>query len=279
MFKYGISCALEPQSVRQPTVIRGEIEYVASEARRAGYDGIELFIRNPKQYVPARLRQAAKNEGLDFCAISTGMEYNLNNLCLIAERKEERRLAVSRLKEHLELGGEIQAPVVVGIMRGNIPDFSREKEYLKLYREALYELSDYARKVGSRIYVESIMRYINNYLNSAPETAVFLRDLKTDNVKLHIDTHSMLVEDRDPVQSIYETEDILEYVHFSDSNRKYPGAGNVDFKAIMGALMDVGYKGYITMECLPYPTELECARRGLNYTRHLERMLMIEKSK
>ena len=67
----------------------------------------------------------------------------------------------------------------------------------------------------------------------------------------------MLVEDRDPVQSIYETEDILEYVHFSDSNRKYPGAGNVDFKAIMGALMDVGYKGYITMECLPYPTELE----------------------
>ena len=137
MFKYGISCALEPQSVRQPTVIRGEIEYVASEARRAGYDGIELFIRNPKQYVPARLRQAAKNEGLDFCAISTGMEYNLNNLCLIAERKEERRLAVSRLKEHLELGGEIQAPVVVGIMRGKYSGFFTGKGVFEVIQRSL----------------------------------------------------------------------------------------------------------------------------------------------
>ena len=45
-FHYGISCALEPQPQRQPVIIRGEIEHVAAEVRRAGYDAIELFIRD-----------------------------------------------------------------------------------------------------------------------------------------------------------------------------------------------------------------------------------------
>ena len=52
MFKYGISCSLEPQPVRQPVIIRGEIEHVADQVKKAGYDAIELFIRNPEQYDP-----------------------------------------------------------------------------------------------------------------------------------------------------------------------------------------------------------------------------------
>ena len=47
MFKYGISCSLEPQPVRQPVIIRGEIEYVADQVRKEGYDAIELFICDP----------------------------------------------------------------------------------------------------------------------------------------------------------------------------------------------------------------------------------------
>lgn len=278
MFKYGISCALEPQPVRQPVIIRGGIEHVADQVRQAGYDAIELFIREPKQYDAARLNRAAQDEGISYCAISTGMEYNLNHLCLISDEKQVRRKAVDRLKEHLELGAAIGSPVVVGIMRGSIPDFEQEEKYLAYYKEALYELSAYAKEVGTKIYIESIMRYINNYLNSAPETAEFLRELKLDNIKLHIDTHSMIVEDKNLAQSVHETKDILGYVHFSDSNRGYPGAGNIDFKAVMEALMEVGYDGYISTECQPYPTEFECARLGLEYMKALEKVILIEKS-
>ena len=122
MFKYGISCSLELQPVRQPVIIRGEIEHVADQVKKAGYDAIELFIRDPKQYDPARLTKAAANEGLEFCAISTGMEFTRNGLCLIDDDPAKRQKAVDRLKEHIDLGAAIGSPVVVGIMRGSIPD-------------------------------------------------------------------------------------------------------------------------------------------------------------
>lgn len=277
-FQYGISCSLEPQPQNQPVIIRGEIEHVAAEVRRIGYDGIELFLRDPQQYNPQRLLSAAGSEGLSYCAISTGMEYTRNGLCLISDDAANRRAAIDKLKAHLELGAAIHSPVVVGIMRGSIPDFERQEEFMRRYINALLDLSAYAKQVGTEIYVESIMRYINNYLNSAPETAQFLRSLQLDNIKLHIDTHSMVVEDKDFSQSVYETADILGYVHFSDSNRGYPGAGNIDFKSVMNALMDVGYRGFISTECQPYPTEYDCARRGLDYMNALEQLLNVERA-
>lgn len=277
MFRYGISCALEPQSQKQPVILRGKIEMLAKEVREIGYDAIELFIRNPKQYNGETLLRAAENEGLQYAAIATGMEYNLNGLSLISDDEAIRKQAVDRLKEHIELGAQLKCPVIAGIMRGNIPDFEQYKRYEARLTQALSILSDYAAQMQVELVVESILRYINNYLNSAPETAAYLRALNRKNIKLHIDTHSMLLEDKNLAESIHLTKDILGYVHFSDSNRCYPGAGNIDFKSVMRALMEIGYQGYITVECLPYPTQILCAQRGLAYMKAMETILSIEK--
>ncbi len=277
MFKYGISCSIEPQPATQPTILRGEIGDIARRAKRAGYDAIELFIRDPEQYDPKALNKAAKDNGVAYCAIATGMEYTRNGLCLISDDPVNRRAAIDRLKAHVDLGAEIKAPVIAGIMRGNIPDLSRRANYEARLADALVELTEYAETLGVEIYVESILRYINNYLNSAPETADFLRALGRPNLTLHIDTHSMCLEDANLQDSVLETCDILGYVHFSDSNRCYPGAGNIDFKAVLSALMDVNYQGYISTECQPYPTEDECARRGVQYIKALVQVLEIER--
>ncbi len=277
MFKYGISCALEPQPVRQPVILRGDIRTIAETAAEAGYDGLELFIRNPQQYRAPKLLEAAHQNGLEYCAIATGMEYTKNGLSLISDDWTIRQAAVDRLKEHLDLGAALQCPVVVGIMRGNIPDFSNYQEYEDRLSQALAELDAYAGECGTTIVVESILRYINNYLNSIPETAAYLRKLNLPRVRLHIDTHSMVLEDADMAANLREVADVLAYVHFPDSNRGYPGAGNIDFKPIMAALCDLGYQGYITLECQPYPSERTCATRGLKYLRALETIVRIEK--
>lgn len=277
MFKYGISCSLEPQSVRQPVILRGDIESIAARAAKAGYDGIELFIREPEQYDAQHLLSAAKAEGLEYCAIATGMEYTRNGLCLIDDDPAKRRAAIDRLKAHMDLGAQLGCPVIAGIMRGNIPDFDRYQMYEDRLTDALAELNAYSEKVGCEIVVESILRYINNYLNSAPETADYLRKIALDHVKLHIDTHSMILEDEDLADSVRRTVDVLAYVHFPDSNRGYPGAGNIDFKPIMRALADVGYEGWITLECVPLPTEYDCAKRGIDYLRALETVIRLER--
>jgi sugar phosphate isomerase/epimerase len=38
-------------------------------------------------------------------------------------------------------------------------------------------------------------------------------------------------------------------MQIGDSNRLQPGAGHIDFTAAFAALADIGYEGYLAMEC------------------------------
>lgn len=277
MFRYGVNCALEDVPSRNPVILRGSIEEIAGEAAEIGYDGLELFIRNPVQYDPQKLLAAARGNGLEFCGIATGMEYTLEGLSLISDEGTVRKAAVKRLCEHIDLARELGCTVIIGIMRGNIPDFRRYDLYENHLTEALGEICAYGKKQGVPLVLEAILRYINNYLNNVPETLRYLDRTGYDNLLIHIDSHLMNMEDKDIAQSVSLCKDRLGYVHFSDSNRAYPGGGNFDFKAMMNALMDIGYHGYITAECQPLPSPSGCAKRAYAYMRHLQALLEIER--
>lgn len=279
MFKYGIVCALEPLSDSKPVILRGSIETMAETARTIGYDAIELHIRDPLQYDGHALKSAAENQGLGYCGISTGLEFLGNGLSMISDDPAVRAAAARRLCEHIDLAAVLDCPVIIGIMRSNLPDPDQRPKYEGYLTQALLELSAYARTKGVRLVFESIMRYINNYLNTVPETYDYLEKLAQPNLGLHIDTHSMNVEDADLPAAVRYCRANLGYVHFSDSNRRYPGGGNIDFKPIMKALLEIGYKGYIGCECIPYPDADSCARMCLAYLHALETCIKIESVK
>ena len=161
-------------------------------------------------------------------------------------------------------------------MRKNIPDWSQREKYWNYHRDAILELSDYAKGSGVRIWVENILSYISNFLNTMRQVQDFVSDLGRDNVGVHLDTYSMNMEDNDILGSIRYCAKNLEYVHFSDTARLYPG-GNVDFKTFLHGLWEVDYKGYITTECVPVPTAYECAKRGFEYMKAMEKIVEIER--
>ncbi|MCG1012835.1 sugar phosphate isomerase/epimerase [Tepidanaerobacter sp. GT38] len=67
------------------------------------------------------------------------------------------------------------------------------------------------------------------------------------------------------VGSIKMARAALGHVHFADSNRWYPGAGHLDFEAIISVLKEINYSGVIAFECLPLPTQEEAAVKGLEH--------------
>lgn len=273
---YAVNCALEPVSARSPVVLRGTIEENIRIAGEIGYDGLELFIRDPRQYDAARMKRLARESGLSYCFIATGLEYSLNRLCLIDDDASRRTAAVERLMEHIDLAAELGCGVVVGMMRGNIPDLARYDRYAGYFADAMRALSEHAGKCGVPLTVEAIMRYICNYLCSVPETAAFLRALGCQNVGLHIDSHLMNVEDPDIPGAIAANADLINYVHYSDRNRAYPGGGGFDFKAMTAALFRVGYSGFVTVESVPMPDPCACAKRAHDYMRAMETVAAIE---
>jgi Sugar phosphate isomerases/epimerases len=277
MFRYGISAGMDDLPAKQPVTLRGDMETICRQAKEIGYDAVELHVREPGRYDPALLRATAEKFGLKICAVANGMEYTVNGLCLIDPNEDARRAAFDRFIQHVDFCGELGAMCVSGIMRGNIPPSADREAVMRRFTDSTRKICEYAAKKHVRVVIESIMRYINNYLNSVPETIDWVVSTGIDNLGLHLDTHSMAVEERDPAASIrYCQGKPLGYVHYSDNNRMYPGGGAVDFKALTRALVDIGYDGYITQESTALPSPYESARRGYEYMTSIEKAARIE---
>lgn len=270
MHRYAITAALEEIPLLQPVVLRGEFEASAEIAKEAGYKAIELHIRNPKQYDGENLLAVADSKGLGFAGIATGMEYTRNHLSLIDMDSNIRMSAIQRLEEHIDLAQMLDCPVIIGIMRANIPDFDRYAFYEGLLTDSLTRLADYAQKKEVRIVFEAINFYINNYLNTVEDTFDYLRRIGKPNLKIHIDSHSMNISDANNARSIRYCGNNLGYVHFSDSNRLRPGLGHMNFKEMLDVLDEVGYDDYISIECIPTPDPKTCAFECMEYLKKIE---------
>lgn len=277
-FKYGVACSLNDVSTAAPIILRGPIEQLCEQAKEIGYDGLEIQLANPMQYDWNHIKKVCGEYGLELITFATGRELGENGLCLLSDDESVRRAAVARLKEHINCAHVAGCQVIVGSMRKHIPDQSQREKYWNYHRDAVLELADYAKDAGVRIWIENILSFISNFLNTMKEVEDFVAELGRDNVGVHLDTYSMNMEDNDIAACYRYCAKHLEYVHFSDTARLYPGGGNVDFKAHMRALMDVGYTGFITTECVPLPTAYDCAKNGFEYMKAMEKIVEIERA-
>jgi sugar phosphate isomerase/epimerase len=83
------------------------------------------------------------------------------------------------------------------------------------------------------------------------------------NFGLLLDTFHMNIEEADITGSIRAGGDRIFHFHVADSNRLPPGAGHLDFKAILSALKATGYQGWVSGEFLPKPDAVTSARQAI----------------
>jgi sugar phosphate isomerase/epimerase len=266
-FRYSVAVSEEFLAESAPVLFRGDIFKSVLLAKELGYDAVELHLRNASKIDADNLRTFCDRNGMVISALATGLESSLNRLTMLDKDTEVRIKLMQNMKAHIDLAKSLDCTVIVGMVRGNIRSNEKE-ECVNCFKEQLAELLQYAAdKV--QIVVEAINFYINNYLNTVIETADFVREFGTDSLGLHIDTHHMNIQDYDPVESIHYAGQTVNYVHFAEINRMYPGAGRMDFPAIMNALKDVGYRGYISMECIPVPDAYTASKRSIDYLKSI----------
>ena len=59
----------------------------------------------------------------------------------------------------------------------------------------------------------------------------------------------MNIEEADPPAALRAIADRLGHVQLSDSNRLEPGAGHLDWPALLQCLEGIGYGGFLAFEC------------------------------
>lgn len=181
---------------------------------------------------------------------------------MLAERNQNQ---VDRSKKILDLALEFDTNIVTTHI-GVVPA-DRSNAYYDVMLAPCKELADYAKSVGAHFAVET-----------GPESAEllkqFLDELGSDGVAVNFDpANFVMCAGVDPIKAVYTLKDYIVHTHAKDGVRNFDfsaeelfmpgskpqfdgppftevplGEGNVNLKAWVAALRDVGYKGYLTIE-------------------------------
>jgi sugar phosphate isomerase/epimerase len=109
-----------------------------------------------------------------------------------------------------------------------------------------------AEQRGVTICFEPLAPSETNFINTAAQAIEFVEQFKSPNFKIILDVKAMCSESKPIPQIIRESWPNFAYFHANDKNLKGPGFGEIDFKPIAGALREVGYDGYVSVEVFKF---------------------------
>ena len=219
----------------------------------AGFDGIELHGHGDLAF-ERRLPelQAARAAGVVMPTVCVIMDHFIGDF-----QEARRRDAIDNMKSLLstiaEIGGQgAITPASYGMFSSRLPPYrpprdSGEDEAVLV--EGLTELGEHAADAGVTVLLEPLNRYEDHKLNTLAQAEELCSQVGIDSVKVMGDLFHMNIEEDDPADSIRAATDVLAHVHLGDSNREHPGTGHIDFAAALRALSDIGFDGYMALEC------------------------------
>jgi sugar phosphate isomerase/epimerase len=211
-----------------------------------GFDGLEL-----SGFPMIDLAREALRDGVPVTAMCSG-----HRGWFIDPDPEQVRLAIEDMKVLLELGAQIDAPLIVVPIYGrtaNLPPHcgtgrSREEDEA-LFLRGMEEVIAHAERVGGRLLLEAINRFENSVCVTLADSIRFVERLGSPQVRVMGDVFHMNIEEADMGASLDAAGERLGYLHLADSQRLEPGQGHLDFENVFGGLARIGYDGYASLEC------------------------------
>lgn len=137
-------------------------------------------------------------------------------------------------------------------------------------RENVKEVLEHVLKVSEqeKVYVclEPLAQTETNFINTAEQAVEFIKSINNPFLKLHLDVKAMSGEDIPFGEIIKKNAPYLKHFHANDANLAGPGFGDVDFAPIIGALKEIDYKGWLSVEVFDFSAGAETiARESIRY--------------
>ena len=230
-------------------------------ARTTGYAGIEVMpgglAENPVAIPAARrreLRRTIADAGLEFVG--------LHNLLTVpagwratANDAEVRRRTWEFVRGLIDLCADLGPD---GIMVfGSGKQRSAEAgcpigEAVKRLRDGFASVAGHARERGVTILIEPLAPHLSNVVNRLEEAVAMVREIDSPAVRTMFDVHNTAAEQLSGAQLIGKYIGWIRHVHLNEMDGRRPGTGSYDFRALLRALEEHGYRGWLSLEVFDF---------------------------
>ncbi len=231
------------------------LEETIRRIAKIGYDGIEIGAARPHAWPPdlshtkrGAIREALSKYGLEVSAICPSNE----NLNLASPFPQERAEAAQHYEECVQLAYDLKVPITIFVPGWRIYGTTYSQAW-KWTTEGIKPALELAEKLGILLALEAVNSFRNNLVNRSDQAMEMVERVASSHMKLMLDTIHVFLEGENPVDVVKSYGEGLVHVHCVDAlkgiyERKVPGQGEFGFESFLGALKEIAYSGYLSVE-------------------------------
>jgi 5-keto-L-gluconate epimerase len=252
-----------PEVSVMPNAWVDDLPTVLARLADLGYAGVEFQTREPGGVDAGHLARLLDHAGLTATGVSTGPAVAADALFLTSPDPAVRAAAADRLDAALELAANLGTHLAVGSIRGYLRWADDPTTALGWFRAELETLLGRAETLGTRVVIEPQGRTVTDFLTTVAEALDFAADYGPV-LAIEADTFHAAAEERSVVAALVQAQRSgrLAHVQVSDSNRRAPGWGHLDWVDIVETLRAGGYDGWLSVEANQIPDSATVARHS-----------------
>ncbi len=219
--------------------------------KEIGLAGVEIPMFQPEKLPVTGIRRACEQSELE-CTVCAILPPDMNP---IDEDQDNRHKAHEHLRRCIETSAEMGAKLVGGPLYapiGYLPHHRPSADEFKWAVEAFQPFGAYLDSNQMTLSIEPVNRSETFFLRTAAEARRLCEAVGHPRIGVTIDTFHANIEEKSVASAIRSLGPNLTHLHISENDRGLLGQGHVDFSAIVAALRDSGYEGYLMIEGFGY---------------------------
>lgn len=169
------------------------------------------------------------------------------------------------IKEALTVAEKLKAKKMTVVAHKWSDGVSKEDQ-VKNYTEALKRVAPLCEEAGVMIIIEPFnpVDHGKNLLNGSQLAVEICREVDSPMIKINWDFYHMQLSEGALITYLERGFYQVGYLQLGDTpGRNQPGTGELNYKAILKAAYDLGYRGYVGVECRPKGPEKEAIQQLL----------------
>lgn len=212
-----------------------------------GLDFIEIPLMGIDDVDPVAIRRRVEEAGIGVVTSSV-----LSDATDITSGDADvRRAGVAYLQRCVDATAEMGAPQFSGVIycsHGKRPEGRPTADDWKRSADGLSRAAQHAQDAGIVLGIEPVNRYESPLINTCEQALELAGMIGASNVKVHLDTYHMNIEEKSWKEPVVAAGDRLCHVHLCENDRGIPGTGLVDWQELFEGFARIGYRGYAALE-------------------------------